>query len=123
METNELKEKYPDLVIANLTMSSILSRSRIEEEMSKVFGNNIVRLEHSGKNVTVAYSAKYGEFIEKLTPGTKVLMTGGEIKVNPEYENKVWIVSHAPVIMCGAIACWLDGFSGAYSCEMLKMAE
>lgn len=33
------------------------------------------------------------------------------------------IVSTAPTLMCGEMVCWLEGFSGAYSCEMLKMAE
>lgn len=123
METKQLKKQYRDLVVAKLTMDSVLSRRGIEEKMQKAFGHTIVRLEYYGRNVTIASSAIYGEFIEKLVPGSKVIMTGGEVDIYPEWEKRQWTVSNSPILMCGEMVCWLEGFSGSYSCEMLKIAE
>lgn len=123
METKQLKKQYRDLVIAKLKMDSVLSRRCIEEKMQKAFGHTIVRIEYSGKNVTVASSTTYGEFIKKLVPGSKVIMTGGEVDIYPEWVEKQWTVSTFPVLMCGEMVCWLEGFCGSYSCEMLKIVE
>lgn len=123
METKDLKKKYKDLTIAKLTMDAVYSRRIIEEMITKQFGNSVLRYEHYGKKVNVAASAAYGRFIEQLKPGAKVVMTGAEIKLKPEYTKRVWTVTTLPQFMCGEIVVWLEGFSGAYSCEMLRLPE
>ena len=50
-------------------------------------------------------------------------MTGAAIELKPEYAKKVWKVTTPPQFMCGEIVVWLEGFSGAYSCEMLRLPE
>jgi hypothetical protein len=57
-----------------------------------------------------------------MVPGTKVVMTGHEGTL-PKYKDKVWDVTHGPQWMCGDNVVWLDGFSGAYCCEHLKIVE
>lgn len=52
--------------------------------------------------------------------GTKVVMTGADIELTPAYKNKIWTVTMFPQFMCGEVVVWLDGFSGAYSAEMLR---
>lgn len=121
METKDLKKKFPDLTVAKLTMDAVYSHRDIENIIKKSFGSIIVRYEHNAKKVNVATSQEYGKFINQLIPGAKVVMTGGEIKMNPEYEKKVWTIRTLPAFMCGEVVVWLDGFSGAYSCEMLRL--
>lgn len=123
MRTEELEKKYPDLIVSKMTLNKIHSSKEIANIMRTIFGNALLSLESSGKKVTVAYSQDYGRFIAQLVPGAKVILTGGEIQMKPEWKDKEWIVSTAPSLMCGKMVCWLEGFSGAYSCEMLKMAE
>ena len=123
IETKDLKKKFKDLTLAKLTMDAVYSRRAIEEMIAKQFGNSVLRYEHYGKKVNVATSAVYGRFIEQLKPGAKVVMTGAEIKLKPEYAKKVWTVTTLPQFMCGEIVVWLEGFSGAYSCEMLRLPE
>jgi len=57
-----------------------------------------------------------------MIPGTKVIMTGHE-GTFPEYKDKIWDVIHGPQWMCGNNIVWLEGFSGAYSCDYLKIVE
>lgn len=123
METKDLKKKFKDLTVAKLTMDAVYSRRHIEEMVRKQFGNTMVRYEHNGKKVNVASSATYGKFIEQLKPGTKVVMTGAEIELKPEYAKKAWKVTTEPQFMCGELVVWLEGFSGAYSCEMLRLPD
>ena len=57
---------------------------------------------------------------KSMIPGTKVKMTGAEASFE-EYKEKVWTVTHGPQLMCGEWVVWLEGYSGAYSCEFLKV--
>ena len=123
METKDLKKRFKDLTVAKLTMDAVYSRRDIEEKVRKQFGNTVLRYEHNGKKVNVASSATYGKFIEQLKPGVKVVMTGSEIEMKPEYAKKAWKVRTEPSFMCGEFVVWLEGFSGAYSCEMLRLPE
>ena len=101
METKDLKKKFKDLTVAKLTMDAVYSRRAIEEMVTKQFGNSVLRYEHYGKKVNVATSSIYGKFIKQLKPGTKVVMTGAEIELKPEYAKKVWKVTTLPQFMCG----------------------
>lgn len=123
MEIKNLKKKFKDLTIAKLTMDAVYCPRTIEKMIAKQFGNSILRYEHYGKKVNVATSVTYGKFIEQLKPKAKVVMTGAEIDLKPEYAKKVWTVTTFPQFMCGEIVVWLEGFSGAYSCEMLRLPE
>lgn len=123
MEIKDLKKKFKDLTVSKLTMEAVYSRRDIEKMVTKHFGNSVLRYEYSGKKVNVATSSTYGKFIEQLKPGTKVVMIGAEIKLKPEYAKKVWKVTTLPQFMCGEVVVWLEGFSGAYSCEMLRLSE
>jgi hypothetical protein len=120
METKDLKKKFKDLTVAKLTMDAVYSRRAIEEMITKQFGNSVLRYEYYGKKVNVATSSTYGKFVEQLKPGAKVVMTGGEIELNPAYKNKVWTVTSLPELMCGEVVVWLYGFRGAYSANMLR---
>ena len=79
-----------------------------------------------GRTSSVVISSKEA-FVEdqrqlSIVPGTKVIMTGHEGTL-PQYKDKVWDVTHGPQLMCGDNVVWLDGFSGAYCCEYLKIVE
>lgn len=123
METKDLKKKFPDLMVAKLTLDAVYSRRDVEDKIRKSFGNAVIRYEHNAKKVNVVTSQEYGKFISQLIPGAKVIMTGGEIEMKPEYKNKVWTVRTLPAFMCGEVVVFLEGFSGAYSCEMLRLPE
>lgn len=123
METKDLKKKFPDLMVAKLTLDAVYSRRDVEETIRKSFGNAVIRYEHNAKKVNVATSQEYGKFIAQLIPGAKVIMTGGEIEMNPDYRKKVWTIKTLPTFMCGEVVIWLEGFSGSYSCEMLRFPE
>jgi hypothetical protein len=111
------------LTVIKLTMDAVYSRRDIEEKVRKQFGNTVLHYEHNGKKVNVASSATYGKFIGQLKPGVSVVMTGAEIKMKPEYARKAWKVRTKPSFMCGEFVVWLEGFSGSYSCEMLRFPE
>lgn len=122
MRTKELKEKFPDLTMSNITFDVVYSRRDVEEKLRSIYGNNIVRYESSGRKATIATSRIYGRFINQLKPGTKVVMTGGEVQINPELATRVWTVTTDPTFIGGWAVVWLEGFSGAYSCEMLRLS-
>ena len=61
-----------------------------------------------------------------MIPGTIVKMQArsGEVKVNPaQYEDKEFVVIHGPQWMCGNWVVWMEGFSGAYSCDLLDIVN
>lgn len=125
MDTQELKKKFPDLVVSKLEFPVVYSASDLISKIKESYGtnviNSIIRMEHSGREVTLYLSAEYGSFISKLAPGSSVKMTGADIEFNPEYKDKIWKVSHGPSMMCGEQVVWLEDFSGAYSCQCLKL--
>ena len=55
-----------------------------------------------------------------MTPGTKVKMTGAEAEIE-RLKNKIFEVKFGPQLMGGDWVVWLDGYSGAYSCEYLEV--
>ena len=123
METKDLKKRFKDLTVVKLTMDAVYSRRDIEEKVRELFGNTVLRYEHNGKKVNIASIATYGKFIGQLKQGVKVVMTGAEIEMKPEYAKKAWKVRTEPSFMCGEFVVWLEGFSGAYSCKMLRFPE
>ena len=53
-----------------------------------------------------------------LIPGKKVKM---ENCFEEEFhKDVVWTVQYGPQMMCGEWVVWLEGYSGAFSCEFLK---
>lgn len=58
-----------------------------------------------------------------MIPGTIVEMLGAEIEVTPEYKGKEWTVYAGPKVICGEVCVWIEGFSGAYSCSLLKIVK
>lgn len=89
METKDLKKRFKDLTVVKLTMDTVYSRRDIEEKVRKQFGNTVLRYEHNGKKVNIASSATYGKFIGQLKQGVKVVMTGAEIEMKPEYAKRL----------------------------------
>lgn len=57
-----------------------------------------------------------------MIPGTKVRMTGAEAELE-NLKDKIFTVTHGPARMCDELVVWLDGYSGAYSCEYLEIIE
>lgn len=57
-----------------------------------------------------------------MIPGTKVKMTGAESELE-NLKDKIFTVTHGPARMCDELVVWLDGYSGAYSCEYLEIIE
>lgn len=59
----------------------------------------------------------------KMRKGTVVKMKDKsfEVKINPDFKDKGWIIIADPQWMGDGWVVWLDGFSGAYSCELLEI--
>ena len=57
-----------------------------------------------------------------MVPETKVRMTGAEAELE-NLKDKIFTVTHGPARMCDELVVWLDGYSGAYSCEYLEIIE
>jgi len=55
-----------------------------------------------------------------IVPGTFVKMTGAEAEIE-KLKNRVFKVKYGPQLMGGDWVVWLDGYSGAYSCEYLDI--
>lgn len=123
METGHLKKRFKDLTSIKLTMDKVYSNRDIENKIMKMLGNTVLWYSFNGKKVTVITSEMYGKFIEKLKPGVGVVMIGDEVEMNPEYKGKVWKVRTEPSFVACELAVWLEGFSGSYSCMMLRLAE
>lgn len=39
-----------------------------------------------------------------------------------KYSGKTWTVSTDPQVVCGSLVVWLEGYSGCFACEYLKVA-
>lgn len=70
-----------------------------------------------------AYSEEQRQL--KMQKGTVVKMKreSFEVQTNPEFENKEWVVVSDPEWMGDGLVVWLDGYSGAYSCEFLEIVK
>ncbi|MDH6355442.1 hypothetical protein M2132_001785 [Dysgonomonas sp. PH5-45] len=131
MTLEEVQKQYPDAMKASLTMTTeamqthnFYKTDELRKYLQTIFpGNSILYCNCSGRKITAITSKEaYEEEKRQLSmvPGTKVIMTGSEGDF-PEYKDKVWEVYAGPKWMCGSLVVWLEGFSGAYSCEHLKI--
>lgn len=123
METKDLEKTFEDLTVYKLRLDAVHSRKDNENMLKQAFGSTIVRYDINGKKVEVATSKEYGMFIDKLKVGTKVVLTGAEFVTFSGHKNKTREVESEPQMMGGEMVVCLKGFSGAYSCLMLKLAE
>lgn len=132
MNLKQFQKKYPDATKAVLTMTNEVMRTHnfyktdeLRKYLQTIFpGSSVLYCNCSGKKITAITSEEaYGEEKRQLSmiPGTKVLMTGDEGRF-PE-NQKEWIVAHGPQWMCESLVVWLDGYSGAYSCQYLEIVE
>lgn len=132
MTLKEAQNKYPDAIKATLTVEkkvlynyNLYKTDTLIEFCSKLFpGKTILYCSISGYKITCISSQEaYKEESRQrsMIPGTKVIMTGAE-GLFPE-NQKEWTVTHGPQRMCGSLVVWLEGFSGAYSCDCLQIVE
>lgn len=132
MTLKQAQKQYSDAMKAVLTIErkvfneyNLYKQDVLIEFCSKMFpGNSILYCSISGYKVTCISSKE--AFTEEarqrsMTPGTKVIMTGDEGRF--EENQKTWIVTNGPQWMCGSLVVWLDGYSGAYSCEFLEIVK
>jgi hypothetical protein len=112
METKDLKKRFKDLTVYYLKLDAVHSLKDTEKMLKQAFGFTIVQYDINGRKVEVVTSTEYGMFIDKLKVGTKVMMTGAEVEIVPEYKGKIWKVEYEPKMMCGEMVVWLDGFRG-----------
>jgi len=131
MNLKDYKKDYPDATKEELTMTkeamqthNFYKTDELREYLQTIFpGSSVLYCNCSGKRITAIISEDaYEEEKRQLSmiPGTKVVMTGAEGDI-PKYKDKVWDVYAGPKWMCGSLVVWLEGFSGAYSCEYLKI--
>ena len=127
-------KKYPEAQRTELAVSwNVLKslnynkRSVLREYLKSSFdGLYIIDCWYDGEKVVVVTSefacAEEQRQLE-MKKGTFVRMKKEcfEVKTNPEFENKEWIIVADPVWMGDCWVVWLDGFSGAYSCEYLEL--
>lgn len=129
-------KKYPDAQKTELAVSlnalrsiNYNKRSVLREYFKSSFeGLYIVDCWYDAEKVVfVTSESAYPEEQRqlKMKPGTIVKMNNNsfEVKNNPEFENKEWKVLTGPEWMGDCWVVWLDGFSGAYSCELLEIAS
>jgi len=133
MDLKEFQKKHPDAVKAVLTMTkkamlthNFYKTDELREYLQNIFPeSSVLYCSCSGNKVTAITSEDaYEEERRQLSmvPGIKVIMTGSEGDFL-EYKNKIWSVYAGPKWMCGSLVVWLEGFSGAYSCEYLKIVK
>lgn len=132
MTLKDAQKKYSDAVKSELTVTkqvlstvNVYKQNDLRSYLQKIFkGSSIIYCNCSGRKITVITSEEaYIEELRQLSmiPGTKVKMTGDESRF---IENqKEWIVSARPQWMCDSLVVWLEGYSGAYSCEYLEILE
>jgi len=130
MTLKEAQKKFED----SIQMEAQHAPYAMTEEKIKSFSANIFGKDKPAKvlfsdidkcsSIIIVSHLAYLEDQRQLSmiPGTKVIMTGDE-GTFPEYKDKVWDVIHGPRWMCGNNVVWLEGFSGAYSCDYLKIVE
>lgn len=132
MNLKQFQQEYPDAMKATLTMTSEAMRENnfykedeLRAYLQKVFpGSSILYCNCSGRKVTAITSEEAFEEEKRqlsMITGTKVRMTGDEGRF-PE-NQKDWTVHAGPKWMCGSLVVWLEGYSGAYSCEYLEIVE
>lgn len=135
MNLKDFRKEYPDAMKSELTVTTELLRKNnfytgngLREYLRKLFpGSCVLGCNICGKKITAITSEMaFAEEVRQLSmiPGTKVKMQerSGEVKVYPEkFKDKVFIVIHGPQWMCGNWVVWLEGFSGAYSCNLLDI--
>lgn len=135
MNLKDFRKEYPDAMKSELTVTTELLRKNnfytgngLREYLRKLFpGSCVLGCNICGKKITAITSEMaFAEEMRQLSmiPGTKVKMQerSGEVKLSPEkYKDKVFIVVHGPQWMCGNWVVWLEGFSGAYSCNLLDI--
>lgn len=128
----EFQKDYSDATKAVLTMTKEAMRTHnfyktdeLREYLQTIFpGSSVLYCNCAGNKVTAITSEDaYEEEKRQLSmvPGTKVLMTGDEGRF-PE-NQKEWEVYAGPKWMCGSLVVWLEGYSGAYSCEYLEIVK
>lgn len=137
MSLKDFRKEHPDAMKSELTVTTeLLHRNNfytgngLREYIRKLFpGSYVLDCRIVGKKITAITSEKaFAEEERQLSmnPGTKVKMQerSGEVKISPEkYKDREFIVVHGPQWMCGNWVVWLEGFSGAYSCELLDIIE
>jgi hypothetical protein len=132
MTLKEAQEMYSDAMKSELTITkevfstiNVYKQDDLRSYLQTIFkGNSILYCNCSGRKITAITSEEaFEEELRQLSmiPGTKVIMTGDEGDF-PE-NQKDWIVYAGPKWMCGSLVVWLDGYSGAYSCEYLEIVE
>lgn len=132
MDLKQFQKEYPDAQKSVLTMTSEAMRTHnfykteeLRKYLQTIFpGSSVLYCNCSGKKITAITSEEAYEEEKRqlsITPGTKVTMTGDEGRF-PE-NQKEWIVTAGPQWMCGSLVVWLEGYSGAYSCEYLEIIK
>lgn len=131
MTLEQIKKQYSDAVKSKITVEKkvLMSHNLYKDADLRAY------LQPFFPNSSILYCSCSGRTIEAITseeafpeelrrksmvPGTKVIMTGAE-KVH--YPDRIWTVTHGPQLMCGELVVWLDGFSGAYSCDCLEIKQ
>ena len=129
----ESQKKYRDAVKSKITVEkrvfetvNLYKDIELRKYLQPFFPeSSILYCDCSGRVATVITSEEaYPEELRQksIVPETKVIMTGYEASL-PEYRDRIWTVKAGPQWMCGNWVVWLDGFSGAYCCEYLKIVE
>lgn len=127
MTLKEAQKEWEDAI----QMSVSFKRDSITEEElanmatasninSKVLFCEVKRT--TGRCITSVLAKKEEDRQLSMIPGTKVIMTGAEAKLE-KYTDKVWNVTHGPHWIGGDWVVWLEGHSGAYSCRYLDIVH
>lgn len=132
----QYRKKYPDAQKTELAVSwEVLKKINfnkktvlMEHFKSSFEGLSILDCWYDGtKVVFITSEAAYPEEQRqlKMEKGTVVKMKreSFEVQTNPEFENKEWVVVSDPEWMGGGLVVWLDGYSGAFSCEFLEIVN
>jgi hypothetical protein len=116
----EMKTEHGKDVMTEAKINSFAANIFGKDKPAKVLFSQIGKY---SSRIIVSHMA-YLEDQRQLSmiPGTKVIMTGAEGDI-PKYKDKVWDVTHGPQWMCGDNVVWLEGFSGSYCCQYLKIVE
>lgn len=127
MTLKEAQKEWEDAI----QMSVSFKRDSItEEELAKMatasnINSKVLFCEvkrTTGRCITSVLAKKEEDRQLSMIPGTKVIMTGTEAKLE-KYTDKVWNISHGPHWMGGDWVVWLEGYSGAYSCRYLDIVQ
>lgn len=131
MTLKQAQKKFDDAL--EMTMEHPAGKMTFDKAMEigkNIFGEakpaKVLHCDVGVKKTTIITS--HSAYLEEqrqlsMIPGTTVEMLGAEIEMNPEYKGKEWTVYAGPKTIGGDICVWLDGYSGAYMCELLKIVE